>query len=61
MASSARPMVPAVQPDKMDHGIQRPLASAVARQSEIIIDYTAPHQSSIPAGLAHLQVLYGSV
>jgi len=38
-----------------------PRRGPVARQSGVIIDYTAPHQSFIPAGLADLQVLDSSV
>jgi hypothetical protein len=51
----------AAQPDETDQRFQRTLENGVARQSGIIIDYTAPHQSFIPSGLAHLQVLDGSV
>jgi len=54
-------MVPTAQPDETDHGLQQTLETGLASQSGIIIDYTGPHQSVIPAGLAYLRVLDGTV
>ena len=54
-------MAPAAQPATLGHRLSRTSETCVARRAGIVIDYTAPHQSFIPAGLADLQVLDGSV